>query len=290
MRQGLCRGVAVLSTTLLTACGSAPPQSQTPQGQPFDTAVRRPESDVSVVSAFEKEQRERALGLVRQKRWGEATLAWEVLSVLRPGAVEYRERLVEARRQVDVAVTERLPRAALSAQRGDIDGASQQYLAVLALQPDNKFAAEALKALERERNKRGYLGKYSRLTITRRAVADAESAPSETRASGRNDIEHAALLAGDGEFDDAIGLLQRRLAVDRRDAQARRLLANIYYRQGESMLASDPGAAVAAWRKSAQLDPSDPHAAARLKHLKALGAGLPAAGAAASAASSASKR
>jgi hypothetical protein len=43
-----------------------------------------------------------------------------------------------------------------------------QFLSVLALQPDHAQAADALRAIERERNRLQLLGKFSRLTLERR--------------------------------------------------------------------------------------------------------------------------
>ena len=262
--------VVVLSCAVLLGCVSAPPA--VPPIGPVEDLPQSSDSSHSPQSVFEQQQRERALGFARQRRLSDAALAWEVLTVLRPDVVEYGDRLADTQRQIDAAVAERLPRAAQTAQRGDVDAAAQQYLAVLALQPTNEAAADALRALERERNKRNYLGKFSRATLTRRTMAEAEMPANFSAASGglagRNDVEHAAMLAGDGEFDDAIGLLEHWLAVDRRDTAARRQLANVYYRKAESLLPRDKSAAVKALEKSVRLDPTEPRAAARLRQLK----------------------
>ena len=259
-------GFAALACATLVACGSTPPAA--PLDAPYDEAPRSADPTLPAPAAFEQAQRERALGFVAQKRWAEAALAWEVLTVLRPDGADYRERLVDAQRQIAAGVAERMPRAAQAAQRGDIDAAAQLYLAVLALQPNHEAAADALRAIERERNKRNYLGKYSRITLTRRAIADAEMPSASARMSNRNELEHASLLAGDGEFDEAIGLLERRVGADRRDDQARRLLASVYYRKAESLVSRDKAGAIAALDKSARLDPADTRAAARLKLLR----------------------
>ena len=275
----------LVAIACVAGCGSTP-HAGAPTAS-IDDSPQAADATRSPPAAFEQRQRDRALGFMRQKRFAEAAVTWEVLGVLRPDVGEYRERLAETQRQIDAAVAERLPRAAQAAQRGDIDAATQHYLAVLALQPQNEPAADALRALERERNKRNYLGKYSRFTITRRAIADAEMPANAGHMADRNDIEHAALLAGmfdviairhdiehaallagDGEFDEAIGLLERRLVADRRDAAARRLLASVYYRKAESLSSRDKSAAVAALEKSVRLDPVEPIAAARLRQLK----------------------
>lgn len=269
-----CAKLVTLSCAVLVGCVSTRPVA--PSAEPY--ADQRPITNESppVPSPFEQQQRDRALGFALQRRLADAALAWEVLAALRPDVGEYRERLVDAQRQIDAAVTERLPRAAQAARRGENDRAAQHYLAVLALQPRNEEAADALRTLERERNKRNFLGKYSRVTITRRAIADAEMPVGAGLVAGANDVEHAALLAGDDEFDDAIALLERRLAAEWRDPAARRLLANVYYRQAESLLRSDKAAAVAALERSVRLDPTVARAVARLRQLKGGAAATPA--------------
>lgn len=257
-------------------------------------------------SAFERQQRERAIESTRQRRLADAAFAWEVLTVLRPELPEYRERLAESQKLVDDAVADRLPRAAQAARRGDIEPATQQYLAVLALQPQNPQAADALRALERERNARQYLGRPSRITLTRRAAPDGEmatggpppsgavsarpsapallvaKAPSAVSPSvastlpGSNDVEHAALLAGDGELDDAIALLERRLAAERRDTSARRLLASLYARKAEALVSSNRPAALDAVQKSLRIEPTEPRALSLLSQLKPAHAPAPA--------------
>ena len=247
------------------APGDVVSPSPSPAPAPAPTPAPAPQS------AYEQQQRDRALAFMRQKRLADAVIAWELLTVLRPDTADYRERLADAQRQIDAAVAERLPRAAQAAQRGELDNATQLYLAVLALQPLNEPTADALRALERERNKRSYLGKFSRATLTRREMADAEMPANLSAGSGglagRNEVEHAALLAGDGEFDDAISLLERRIVLDPKDLAARRLLADVFYRKAESLLPRDRAGALAALEKSARTYPADARAANRIKQL-----------------------
>jgi tetratricopeptide (TPR) repeat protein len=273
--------VALLCAAWLCAalfgCASAPPALDT--AVPAEMAALQPAPPPPPTqSSYEQQQRDRALAFARQKRLADAAIAWELLTVLRPEAADYRERLADTQRQIEAAVAERAPRAAQAAQRGEIDNATQLYLAILALQPLNAPAAEALRGLERERNKRNYLGKSSRSTLTRRAMAEAEMPAHVSSDSGglagRNEVEHAALLADDGEFDDAIGLLERRLVFDPKDSAARRLLADVYYRKAESLLPRNRPGAIAALEKSARIYPAEPRAASRLNQLNSA-AGVP---------------
>lgn len=260
-----------LLCAVLTACSSTPP-AQTPDARDDDV----PQSVVSQTPApaFEQRQRERAASLARQGRLADAAVAWEVLTVLKPDGAEYRERLAETRRQAEAAATERMQRAAAAQKRGELDNATLHYLSVLAVQPENTQAADALRTIERERNKRMYLGKFSRITLTRRALQDSEvaAAPRRLQQPGtpadRNDLEHATMLATQGELDTAIQLLERHLAADRRDEPVRQLLAEVYFQKGEKLATRDKAAAIAALERCIRLDATHARALAMLKELK----------------------
>ena len=253
---------AALACATLFGCTSAPPVDGS---SAVEDAVALPPAAPAPQSLYESQQRERALAFVRQRRLADAAITWELLTVLRPDAAEYRDRLADVQRQIDAAVAERLPRAAQAAQRGEIDNATQLYLAILALQPLDEPAAEALRSLERERNKRHHLGKFSHSTLTRRSLAEAEVPTSVGSGglAGRSDIEHAALLAGDGEFDDAIGLLERRLVLDPKDSAARRLLADVHCRKAEAAPPRGRPGATLPSKKGAGGCAAEPRAAVR---------------------------
>lgn len=201
-------------------------------------------------------------------------LSWEILTVLRPESAEYRDRLAETRRLADATFADRLERGAQALRRHDLDAAAAHYLTALSLQPDHAGAADALRGIERERNRRMHLGKPSRLTLTRRAATEAQmNALAPAVPLDRNEIEHAALLGTQGEHDEAIALLERLLAKDRRDASACRLLAEMYVQKGEKQLARDRVAAQLAFEKGLRIDAGNLQAAARLRQLKGPAAG-----------------
>ena len=124
---------------------------------------------------WELSQRERAESLTRQGQLAEAALVWEVLKTIRPQVSDYRNRWQALQVQIGQAVAERLQQADAANGRGQLDVATRGYLSALALQPTNARAAEGLRAIERERNKRNHLGKLTRHTLTRRAMAEAEA-------------------------------------------------------------------------------------------------------------------
>lgn len=282
--------------SLLQACGSAPPAAPAgadePPVTPAPIVVLPPEP-----TAYETGQRARALDLERQGQLAEAVLVWEVLTTIRPRQDDYREHWQEARRKAAAAAAERVQRGDQAAARGQLDVATAQYLAALALQPDQPKAADALRSIERERVRRNNLGKLSRLTLTRRAMTDAEMTPPTpaTRAPARPadkpavppargadpsavarvssqdriEVEHASLLASQGEYDEAVAMLDAWLAGNARDDAARNLLADVLYQQAESLAASKPEAAIALLERSLQVNRKQPKAAQRLKQLKA---------------------
>jgi tetratricopeptide (TPR) repeat protein len=265
MRAPAALLVAVAAAVAGCAAPSGPEPAPPSQDDVPVPVVRKPVT----AAGYEQRLRDRALVQGRQGRLAEAALSWEILMVLRPDSSDYRDRLAETRRLVEAALADRLQRAVQAAKRNDIDGAATHYLAALALQPDHPLAAEALRGIERERNKRSYLGKPSRITLTRRAATEAQMAgPSSTVPLDRNEVEHAALLGTQGEFDDAIALLERYLAVDKRDPAACRLLADLYLRKGEKQMARDKAGAITAFEKSLRIDATNAKTVAYLRQLR----------------------
>jgi tetratricopeptide (TPR) repeat protein len=253
----------------LVGCGSAPTVVD-PRG-PAEESASQPAG--GALSTFESAQRQRAMEQERQGHLADAAWSWEVLSVLRPDNAEYRDSLAAVRRRIDSAVAERLQRAQQAHKRGETESAATHYLTVLSLQPDNAQAAEALRSLERERNRRSYLGKPSRITLARRAP-EAEGKPAARAAAAapqdRNELEHVALLANQGELDEAIAQLERHVAADRRDTAARQLLADLYFQKADKLGGRGQKQAATVWlQKSLKLDAGHARAAALLKQLQA---------------------
>lgn len=263
-RHRLIRCALLLSAlSMLGACGHAPPP-----------VARQPiAKKVPADTPFEQQEQDLARQLLKQGHLAEAATHWEILILLRPEEPIYAEQLARTRQQIAIALAEKLPGARQALKRGAWEEAMQRYLAVLALQPDHAEAAEALREIERERNKRDYLGRFSRVTLAARgprtAAAngrDAEAANNSAAAlsSSRNDLEHAALLAGQGEYEDAIALLRQGLQERPRDGATRTLLADVYFQQAESLKDRDKPSAKAALDKCLQLNPRHAQARQRL--------------------------
>lgn len=160
----------------LAACSSTPPRE--PAG-----VMSLPAETDSSLAAFERTQQERALQFTQQGRYAEAADVWEVLMLLHPDMPVYREKVEQAQVKAESDAGDHLRRADQARRRGDLDIAQTQYLMVLQLQPDHAQAADALRAIERERNRRSYLGRLSRVTLGKRGGGGTEAAPAAKAAA-----------------------------------------------------------------------------------------------------------
>ena len=276
--------LALVMAAALAACTGGP------------SALRHPDGGAgSPPSAFELAQLQRAQEQVKDGQLADAAWTWEALTVLRPDNATYRDGLAATRQQIDSGVAERLDRAKAAHRRGDLDGATTQYLGALALQPDNEAAADALRALEKERNQKSYLGKPARVTLRKASpapVAAKPAAPAKAQASSsgstakeptpaaanaataaaaagpdRNELEHIAMLSAQGEVDEPIRLLEKRAPQDRNDPSAKRLLADLYVRKAEKLAVIDKSGAIMVLQKCLRVDPKNARATAMMRQL-----------------------
>ncbi len=234
---------------LLGACASSTPSGLS--GPPAVRAAREPEG----IRAFEKQQWERAIALEQQGAWFEATQAWEVLALLRPG--EYGAQRASLQRRIDTRVQELLARASQEHKHGDAAQAEQLYLGVVSLQPTNSQAAEALRAIERTRLRQDHLLKAGRTL----APAEGAHRRSDPSVPGNPPLmEQAATLANQGGLDEAIELMAGQLKAVPGDHAARDLLADLLYKKAQSLPAKD---ADAVFKRCLQVSPKHPGCAAQ---------------------------
>jgi tetratricopeptide (TPR) repeat protein len=265
--------LALLAAVTLTACTGGP------------SALRNPEGAAGAPpSAFEQAQVQRAQEQVKDGQLADAAWTWEALTVLRPDNAGYRDSLAATRQQIDAGVSERLDKAKAAHKRGDLDGATTLYLSALSLQPDNEPAADALRALEKERNQKSYLGKPARVTLRKAAPVAAKPAAAKAQAANTaspakeatqaaaggadpNQLEHIAMLAAQGEVDEPIRLLEKRAPQDRNDPSAKRLLADLYVRKAEKLAVIDKSGAIMVLQKCLRVDPKNARATAMMRQL-----------------------
>ena len=258
---------AALWAGLLMGCASVPPPAAEPGRPAALPAPAVAPASADLVAEFERGQSQRAMASERQGRLAEAALAWEALTVLRPESADYAARLQQLRRRIAAAAAEGMARAAEEQRRGDLDRASRALLQVLALAPEHRPAADALRGIERERNQRNFVGRFSRNAMPRAPAAELDASPAPT-VMDRGLLEHASMLAGQGEIDSAIGLISRPADERGADPELRRLLADLYFRKAQTLLPQRVGEAIAALERCLKLDPKHRAARARLQTLR----------------------
>lgn len=217
----------------------------------------------------------------RQGRLAEAVLAWEVLTLLRPDDAEYRRRWLGARLAVDQAVTLRMARALAARQRGDALAAERLFLEALGFNPSLQAAAAALRDMEAERNRASVVGRFAQPPNLQARAGKAPPPqapaprgqtapplPAPVPAPGqRNLLEHASLLASQGELDAAIALLADSGPASLRDLDSRNLLVRLYLQRADQRASSDFKAARGDLERVVELDPTQTEAKMRLQTL-----------------------
>lgn len=264
MRRAATWPCAALVGAVLAGCGSiavAPPAAVTASTR----TLAKPAQDAA---SDDLEQRWLARASLAESTGdlAQAAVALDVLLLIDASA--YRQRRAELRLRTEQALGERLQLAQQEHKKGRLEAAELQYLRVLALQPRHAEAAQALRDIDRARNRRDHLGQPSRLTLTRRSSVPATtSAAAAARLDASMELEHAAMLATQGETAEAIALLEAQLDRDKADSPARAMLVDLYYRKAVALRGSDDAAARAALARALQLAPAHAPSRALAKQL-----------------------
>ena len=157
MSIGARRGIVLALAALLGGCTTLP--------EPAPAPAPAPAVPDRTVPAAEEAWRERAQASAREKRWADALEQWELLALLRPESGEYRAQQNLMRERIGESVRKSLAAGDQARQRGDLDAAQVEYLRVLSLDHANAAAAEGLRAIERARVQRNYLGRKPRMVM-----------------------------------------------------------------------------------------------------------------------------
>lgn len=233
--------LCALVCALLGACGS----TKTTSSPSVSIFAPEPEG----VRSFEKKQFDTATALEQQGAYHEAAQAWEVLNLLRPG--QYESRHAAALAKADTRAQDLLGRAQQAHKRGETTEAERYYLGVMAQQPENKDAAEGLRAIERARNRQEFLLKPGR--AQQPADNGAKRPAAAPVASNSLAMEQASNLARLGDINGAIDLMAGQLNANPGDQGARDLLADLYFKKAQSLQGKDKDGALAAAKSCLQV-------------------------------------
>lgn len=244
---------------LLAGCAATPPAGG-PAAAKGD--ARAPARDPAI-TAFEARQRAAAESAFQQGRHADALWAWDTVLALAPQDAAAARRRADVAAAAEAAAQDRTQRARQAQQRGETDNATRLYLEAIAALPGGHplagNAADALREMERERTKRGNVVGF-------RAAQALQ--PRSGTAAERNELEHATMLAGQGEVDAAIATLEPLVARRPPDSGARALLADLLVRRADRLQPQDVPGAIAALERALQLVPGHRAAAGRLRTLR----------------------
>lgn len=151
--------VSMAVISLLVAGCATPPAAEAPAAVPsIPTAP-------PITQILEAGYLERAETLVRDRRWADALVQWELLALLRPDSRKYRDEIELARKRIDQTAAESLQAAEQARRQGNLDQATLQYLRALSADRSNLRAAQGLREIERERTRRAYLNRPPRTSM-----------------------------------------------------------------------------------------------------------------------------
>jgi len=189
-----------LISVLHTGCSTPgpPPEPAASSGPAHD--LPQPASRDAPRKALERfatEQRAAATQAMQQQRYHDASLAWAAVLAIKPTDAAALSGLSRSRHAAEQAAADARRRASQARARGEIDSAMRGYLEVLAHDPSDDEAMQALHVLGRER--------------MHGVMAPSTPAAARTptpRGGPVIELEHADLLEAEGEFESALVLLE----------------------------------------------------------------------------------
>lgn len=223
--------IAITAAGILAACAT-PPEPR--PGITSDTSI----SPTPSPPPLEQHFLEQAQALMRQERWSEAAVQWEVLQLLHPDVSEYTQRLDTSRARARQTAAQHLEMADDARQRGNPDQAMVAYLKSLLMDPANKTALAGLRRIETERASMAYPNKASRPNgMPRRnhapTTAKAQPAP---YGGTRQVLDVGILLFRQGDYAASIQTLEKYLRGDPQDESGRRYLIDAYLQIAQQRL------------------------------------------------------
>jgi tetratricopeptide (TPR) repeat protein len=252
-------GAQALALLILASCATQAPQVSIPSPTAATPSLEAASAglEVPALAALEARQRLIADTAEQQSAWPQALSALDVLTAIHPEDVAMALRRNRALQSARAAGVEHLRRAKVALQRGENEAATRFFLEALYQDPGLTEASDGLRSLERERVRRALLGAQGRVSVEGRSGVS------------RNEVEHASLLAGQGDVDAAISVLKPLGAGRSADLTVRRLLADLYFRQGMALLPTNRAGARTALELAVQADPGHARALAQLQQMKA---------------------
>jgi len=241
MSRGLAAGrrVAPFSALLLACCAQAPAPPETPSQAPQQASstaatpaqVARPRPSPPPELPLDQRERERAQALMQENRYAEAAQHWEVLHLLHPEQPAYADKLAEAHSRAGQAAAQSVQEAQQARRQGQTERALALYLRALSADPGNVEAAQGLREIQRDNDRRAYAGPPRGNNEAPQRGA-ARSAPS---AAERRDLDSGIMLLHQGDPAAAVQALESYVRRYPRDDVGRRTLQEAYAEQARRL-------------------------------------------------------
>jgi tetratricopeptide (TPR) repeat protein len=231
--QGVQVALAAAVLALLAACAEVPP---TPAEPP---AVRVSAQDEQVARAIAK-HRQLAQQYRQSGDLAAAAAQWQVLTVLAPNDPAYRSELAETRAAIARRVQEHYAAGSAALKSGDQERAADAMLRVLALEPGNADAAQALRDIEKRRLARIAAGRAAKVAEAAGVAANAGTRTAPARQGAADAVDAYNLEQPIEMFkagDTAGGLRDLKAWVDANpgDKAGRNRIGTVVFEQGREL-------------------------------------------------------
>ena len=231
-RFGVPGGLLSAGVAVLAGCAQVPPAPE-----PARAPVARPaapDERVAGVVARHLKQAE------QDKQSGDLAAAaaqWQILTLLEPGDENFRTELAAARATLARRSQEYLNTGTAAMRAGDTDRAAESMLKVLALDPGNAEAAQALRDIERRKLSRIAAGRAARVadamggTSARAAVPrqPAPIPPADTAAGEAYRLEQPIELFRAGDTEGGLRDMRRFVEANPTDRASRNRIGTVVY-------------------------------------------------------------
>lgn len=185
-------GLLMLALALFSACSTRP---VTEAASAAPTPPAGSATPVNPIGSFERRLNQQAERSEQDGDLARALLDRQALLLLRPDDPAHATRLAQLQQRIDTQAAEFWRQAEAARQRGDQDRASELLLRTLLLQPRHAQAAQAMRQIEIERNRRGPLARPPKIEPAAAPRPSPRASESrDTQLDRRNDQEHATLL------------------------------------------------------------------------------------------------
>lgn len=213
--------VIVLGCLGLAGCAEVPPAA--PGARPYGESIEH--------------RRQLAKSLRASGDLAAAAAQWQVLTILEPDDVFFREQLAATRAALAQAVKTNYERGLQALEDNDSEEAARLMLKVLALDPGHEPAAQALRGIEANRIARVQVARATRARRDEEQAKNHQDVATNGVAEYRRayDLEQTIEMFTAGDAQGGLRELQRYIGANPGDKAGRRRIADVVFEQGQKL-------------------------------------------------------